>query len=109
MLYKRSLSCHFPRQELLPFVRARIEWLGANQRGCYGIVRQRGWYQPDLLWIYVGKGNLRTNLLAHFHGDNPDILKYGPTHFVTEVTDSLDAREKQLIIELKPVANKRIG
>jgi hypothetical protein len=46
---------------------------------------------------------------AHFNGDNPDILKYNPTHFVTEVTANMDAREKHLIVELNPVANKRVG
>jgi hypothetical protein len=48
-------------------------------------------------------------MMAHVGGDNPDILKYQPTHWVGEVTANLDNREKELQIELKPVANKRVG
>ncbi|MGH6735017.1 MAG: hypothetical protein ACRECX_02905 [Methyloceanibacter sp.] len=92
----------FPAQTPQPFTRAGIEWLNPGQRGVYGIFRQG-------LWIYVGKGDLRNNLLTHFNGDNPDILKHQPTHYVTEVTANEDAREKQLQLELKPVANKRVG
>jgi hypothetical protein len=92
----------FPTQTPRPFTREGIEALAPNQKGVYGI------YRPNL-WIYVGKGDLRANLLAHFNGDNPDILKPGPTNFVTELTANMDAREKQLIVELKPVANKRVG
>jgi hypothetical protein len=92
----------FPQQTPQLFNRAGIEALAPGQNGCYGIYKAN-------LWIYVGKGDLRANLLAHFNGDNPDILKYGPTHFVTEVTSNMDAREKQLIVELRPVANKRVG
>ena len=32
-----------------------------------------------------------------------------PTHFVTMVTPNDEAIERQLIIELAPVANKKIG
>jgi hypothetical protein len=92
----------FPTQTPQPFTRAGIEWLGPDQYGCYGIFREG-------LWIYVGKGDLRANLLAHFNGDNPDILKHAPTHYVTLVSSNADALEKQLIVELKPVANKRVG
>lgn len=92
----------FPQQNAMPFTRAGIEALAPNQNGCYGIFRQD-------LWIYAGKGDLRANLLAHLNGDNPDILKYNPTHFVTEVNTNMDLREKQLIIELQPAANKRVG
>ncbi len=92
----------FPSQTARPFTRNGIEALAPGQRGVYGIYKSN-------LWIYVGKGDLRANLLAHFNGDNPDIIKYGPTYFVTEVTANLDNREKQLIVELSPVANKRVG
>jgi len=92
----------FPNQTPRLFTRSGIEVLAPNQNGVYGI------FKPNL-WIYVGKGDLRANLLAHFNGDNPDILRYGPTHFVTEVTANMDVREKQLQVELRSAANKRIG
>jgi hypothetical protein len=102
----QEIKMPFPTQNSQPFTRAGVEWLNPNQNGCYGIYRQGS---QGILWIYVGKGDLRANLLAHFNGDNPDILRYNPTHYVTEVTAAMDRREKELQIEYKPVANKRIG
>lgn len=99
---ERTLKMPFFQQTSRPFTKADIESLTPNQMGVYGIFR------PDL-WIYVGKGDIRKNLLAHVGGDNPDILKHGPTLWVGEVTADMDAREKQLQIELKPAANKRVG
>jgi len=92
----------FVQQTGRPFTKANIELLKPDQMGVYGIGN-------GTIWIYVGKGDIRANMLAHVGGDNPDILKYGPTFWVSEVTANLDTREKELQIELKPVANKRIG
>jgi hypothetical protein len=90
----------FPTQTGRPFGRASIEALNPNQIGVYGLYRQ---YQ----WIYVGKGDIRTRLLAHIN--DPGITSYGPTHYVTWVTTNGDVLEKQLIDELQPVANQRRG
>ena len=57
------------------------------------------------LRIYVGKGDIRERLLAHLNGDNPCILRSGATHWVGEVTNYADARERELIKELTPSCN----
>jgi hypothetical protein len=92
----------FPTQESRPFTKAGIEWLAPNQNGVYGIFRQDA-------WIYVGRGDLRTRLLSHFNGDNPRITRERPTSYVTLVTKNDETMERSLIIELNPIANRRVG
>ena len=92
----------FPSQTPLPFTKAAIEVLNPNQNGVYGIFRQD-------CWIYVGRGDIRDRLLSHVAGNNPAITAQRPTHVVTMVTPNDEAIERQLIIELTPVANKKIG
>jgi hypothetical protein len=93
----------FPQQEPRLFTRVGIEWLAAGQRGCYGI------YRPGL-WIYVGRTNdLRARLLEHLAGDNFLIARENPTHFITMLTANDELEEKRLIIELRPVANQKVG
>ena len=92
----------FIAQEPRPFTRDGIMWLAPYQNGVYGIYNSQG-------WIYVGRGDLRARLLDHVNGDNPCILAYGPTHYVSEVWDVPDEREKQLILELRPACNQRVG
>lgn len=92
----------FPKQEPRPFTKAGIEWLAPNQNGVYGIFRNDA-------WIYVGRGDLRNRLLSHLNGDNPRITRERPTHFVTLVTTADVAAEKQLILELDPIANRQVG
>lgn len=92
----------FPQQESRNFTRAGIEWLKPNQIGVYGIFKANQ-------WIYVGRGDIRSRLLDHLNGDNPLILAYGPTHYVAMVTANDVAAEKQLILELHPVANQKVG
>ena len=94
----------FPKQDPRPFTKAGIEWLGPNQNGCYGIFRSGQ-------WIYVGKGDLRTRLLAHLNGNggSPCILKQAPTHYMTVLSTDMDNLEKQLILELSPVCNQKVG
>jgi hypothetical protein len=70
--------------------------------GCYGIFKQGA-------WIYVGKGDIRARLLAHFNGDNPCISRQAPTSFVSVVTGDMDNQEKRLITELDPICNKKLG
>jgi hypothetical protein len=99
-LKRRRQSMAFPSQNPRPFTRASIEALNPNQIGVYGIYHQ---YK----WVYVGKGDIRTRLLAHMN--DPKITKHGPTHYVTWVTTNGDTVEIQLINELQPVANERRG
>lgn len=93
----------FIKQEPRKFCRADILNLNEGQIGVYGIFNAQR-------WIYIGKGDIRTRMLAHLNGDNPSITAYGPTHFVGEVTASDPSiREKQLIVFYNPVCNKRVG
>jgi len=92
----------FVQQTGREFTKAGIEALNPNQNGVYGIYRQG-------VWIYVGRGDIRTRLLSHLNGDNPRITRERPTHYVAEVTPNDVAREKALILELNPVANQKVG
>jgi hypothetical protein len=92
----------FPAQDSRPFTKAGVEWLKPNQNGVYGIFRADA-------WIYVGRGDIRTRLLDHLGGGNPNITKERPTHYVAEVTTNDVAREAALIAELQPLANKKVG
>lgn len=92
----------FPKQDPLPFTKEGIERLNPNQNGVYGIFRSDA-------WIYVGRGDLRTRLLAAFNGENPRITRERPTSCVTMVTANDVEMEKALILELKPLANQKVG
>ena len=86
------------------FTKQDVESLNPNQYGIYGIFRQGQ-------WVYVGKGDIRQRLLAHLAGDNPAILAWRPTHWVGEVCSDphMSNREKQLIVELNPPCNRKVG
>lgn len=93
----------FIQQEPTWFNRQNIEALNPNQNGVYGLFKQGQ-------WIYIGKGDIRSRLLAHLDGDNPCIAGAKPTHWVDEViSGEPSTREKQLIFELQPICNQKIG
>jgi len=92
----------FPQQAPKAFTKANIEALNPGQIGCYGLFRQG-------TWIYVGRGDIRNNLLAHFNGDNPCITREKPTNWVDVVTNDDINLEKRLILELNPICNKKVG
>jgi len=92
----------FPKQEGRPFTKEGVEWLKPNQYGVYGLFRSDA-------WVYVGRGDIRTRLLDHLNGGNPRITREKPTHYVAEVTSNDETREKQLITELNPIANQKVG
>jgi hypothetical protein len=98
----RGCTMPFPQQSPTAFTRREIEAIKPNQSGVYGLFRQG-------ISVYVGKGDIRQRLLDHFNGDNPCITRQGPTHFRTEVTANMDERERQLISELQPICNQRLG
>ena len=77
-----------------------IEQLAGNRFGVYGIFN-------FFRCIYVGKGDIRSRLLTHIA--SPQILSYAPTHWVAELTPLSAIREKQLILELQPLCNQRLG
>ena len=94
----------FVQQTSRMFTKANIEALNPNQYGVYGIFKQSQ-------WIYVGKGDIRARLLSHLNGDNPCIIGAGPTNWVDEVCSDplMSNREKQLILELNPTCNQKVG
>lgn len=93
----------FPQQQPRLFTRANVEALKPNQIGVYGLFKHEQ-------WVYVGKGDIRQRLLDHLNGDNSLITRENPTHWVDEVNNGdPSAREKQLIAELCPSCNRRIG
>ena len=93
----------FIEQTPRAFNREGIERLNPNQTGVYGLLKKD-------VWIYVGKGDIRQRLLDHLNGDNPCITREGPTSFVANVTSGdPSARERELILELDPVCNIRVG
>ena len=97
----------FPAQTPLPFTDDGIRQIGEGQTGCYGLQQLSG---GRVAWIYVGKAtDLRARLLEHLHKDSRCVNLYWPTHFLTVVSPSPDALEKQLIIEYGPVCNAKVG
>jgi hypothetical protein len=77
--------------------------LKPNLNGVYGLFKQG-------TWVYVGKGDIRQRLLDHLNGDNPCITRQAPTDWVAEVIQGDPTnREKQLISELNPVCNQKVG
>lgn len=93
----------FPPQTPMPFTKEAIEQLCPYQFGCYGLLNQAG-------FVYIGKGDIRTRLLAHLRGEtNPLISLFIPTHFMIVVTPHYDQCEQFLIRQYVPVANRRVG
>ena len=92
----------FPEQTPRAFSRVDIEALRPDQMGVYGLFKKNQ-------WIYVGSGDVRDRLLAHFDGDNTCISREQPDEWVGEVTANYVQREKDLILELSPVCNQRVG
>lgn len=88
------------------FDRQTVLSLNRGQPGVYALFR------PNL-WVYVGQSeDIRERLLDHLNGDNPCITQNRPTKFVAEVIHSAaerDRREKELILRLQPVCNRRVG
>ena len=93
----------FAQQDPRVFTRQNVEALRPSQFGVYGLFSQGE-------WIYVGKGDIRQRLLDHLNGDNRCIALHRSTHWVDEViTGDPSRREQQLILELQPICNQRVG
>lgn len=59
-------------------------------------------------WIYVGHGDIQERLIAHVHGDKPDIQREDASWFMFETCKSEEAaiaREKVLIFNYRPACN----
>ncbi|MGA3231108.1 MAG: hypothetical protein ABSD51_14280 [Candidatus Binatus sp.] len=75
--------------------------------GVYGIYNQAA-------WIYIGEsGDIAARLGEHLVGtnSNPDIRKNAPTGFTYELVLAAQRvqRQDELIRELMPLANKKLG
>ena len=94
----------FVQQTSKIFNKQNVESINPNQFGVYGIFGNNQ-------WIYVGKGDIRKRLLDHLNGDIPCILKANPTYWVGELCfdPTMSDREKELILELNPLCNKKLG
>lgn len=85
--------------ETFPFTRERIERLNPDQIGVYGIFR-------DNTCIYVGRGDIRTELMRYVRGENPRITDESPTHYRALVTSGDERIERLLITWYQPIANQ---
>lgn len=92
----------FSCAKVFNFTEDCIKTLCPDQCGVYGIFR------PDA-WIYVGKGDIRAELLRYVRGANPLILAERPTGFCAIVCSDFDCKEKELICKYCPIVNRRIG
>ena len=93
----------FPNQVPRAFTKANIEAIKLGTVGVYGLFVNQGG------WVYVGRGDIRARLLDHLNGGNPCINKAKPTHYVDVITNDDENIEKQLILELKPGCNQKVG
>ncbi len=92
----------FPEQYPRAFTEAGIGAIPPGQLGCYGLFKQDQ-------WTYVGKGDIRSRLLAHVGGDNACIARAAPTHWVYVLTSDMDGEERRLVRELTPACNQAAG
>ncbi len=88
----------FSMQKPQPFTQEDIERLVPGQIGVYGLMNKSH-------WVYVGVGDIRESLLAHFKNQTSCIAKHKPILFLYEVTSHFEQRERQLIREFEPIGN----
>ncbi len=84
------------------FTREGIQALPSGLMGVFGI------YRKDT-WIYIGRGDIRVELLRYLGGENLCITAQGPTAFIYEATSNHIEREKQLLREIATACNQRVG
>ena len=88
--------------DLRPFTRDSISVLTANQSGVYGIFKGTS-------CVYVGSGDIKERLLAHFDEDNACITRNAPDQWTAIVLQGdPKAREAELIREYAPPCNQRM-
>lgn len=89
----------FPKQTAKPFTHATILALKNGRKGCYGLI-------GGGRMIFIGKGDIKGELLALIEGQNPCVTTNCASHWVEEVTDNLDYEERRLIQEYRPTCNQ---
>ncbi len=88
-----------------PFDATSIHIYAPNQSGVYAL-------HDSQRWIYVGETeNLHDRLMQHVNGDNACVTRQRPTHFSFELWPGQQRvrRQDQLIVELGPSCNQRLG
>jgi hypothetical protein len=97
-----------------------MPWQG-TEKFAFGIftVLQRSPAQPGVYalysgeqWVYIGASqNIQVRLLTHLNGPDPCILQQGVTSFAYESvpTEALEARQKALIREFRPVCGEGVS
>jgi hypothetical protein len=93
-----------PNQPGFSFNEITIRTNAPTQSGVYALYHDR--------WVYVGESeNIRKRLLEHLRGDTPSVSRHAPTGFTFELAPASTrvARQDQLILQLAPLANQKLG
>lgn len=73
--------------------------------GVYGLANERQ-------WIYVGESaNIQAELRRHLQHPDPFLKDHPPSGFTFELSSAEQriSRQNQLVFELEPIANRRVG
>ena len=87
------------------FTATSVEKNAPSASGVYGLSNARE-------WIYVGEcDNVKAKLMAHLRETKTLLSEQSPTGFTYEFCAHGDriARQNQLVLELAPVCNRRLG
>jgi excinuclease UvrABC nuclease subunit len=88
------------------FNRANVELAAPALSGVYALFNKG-------VWVYIGEArNIRARLLDHLTNcHNADVVAANPQYFAFELAPEASriARQNQLILELCPTCNKRLG
>lgn len=88
-----------------PFNQLSIQANAPNASGVYGL-------STDSRCVYVGESrDIQARLMQHFGGDNACINRWSPAWFTFERVspEYRLQRQDQLILELAPACNQRLG
>lgn len=88
-----------------PFTEASIRANAPSGSGVYMVYDSQR-------WIYIGEsGDIQARLLQHVRGDNECITRMKPTMFSYELVAAHQrvAHQNELVLELRPVCNERLG
>ena len=89
----------FERQTPREFTREAVLEFESGISGVYGLLY-------DGTCVFVGKGDIRSCLMGHLHGDNVCLNVAWPSHWVYEATEKADHRWKELLLALEPGCNE---
>jgi hypothetical protein len=87
------------------FNEEKIKAVAPVDSGVYGLYTSQR-------WVYIGEtGTIEQRLLQHRRGDNRCISDWNPTGFAFESVEASKrvTRQDQLILELNPACNQKLG